>query len=385
MFEPELNDQQRLIQESARKLAEKHFKPGAARADREHAPPVGNIKVLAEHGFCGMALPEAYGGSDLGVFEMVLVIEQVARACANTAMLLSCTEGATARAILQVGSEAQKSKYLPKFARGESLAAWSMSEANAGSDVGAIETRAVRDGEHYVVNGTKLWCSFASVADLYLVLMRLDPVPGMKGIGALLVERDTPGFTIGKRIDLIGLRATGMSELLFEDCRVPAENLIIPAGGIGKILSVLDADRIGGNPPICLGVAGAAFDAAVRHLKDRSQFGKPLADNQGLQWKLADMAIDIEAGRSLLYRAAQRADMHKNSMADAPMVKTFVNEMAIRVTNQAIQLAGASGLAEDFPFERHFRDVRGMAIGYGTTELLRNTVAREILAGRYLP
>lgn len=385
MLEPELNQQQRLIQETARKLAEEHFKPGAARVDREHAPPVGNLKLLVEHGFCGMGLPEEYGGSGLGLLEMVLVVEQVARSCANTAMLVSLTEGATTRSILQLGNEAQKRKYLPKFARGELLAAWSMSEANAGSDVAAIATNARRDGDHYVVNGTKLWCSLASVADVFLVMMRLDSAPGMKGIGGLLVERGTPGFSIGKRLDLLGLRATGMSELIFEDCRVPAENLIIPAGGIGKILSVLDADRIGGNPPICLGVAGAAFDAAVRHLKERSQFGKPLADNQGLQWKLADMAIDIEAGRSLLYRAAMRVDMKKNTMTDAAMVKTFINEMAIRVTNQAIQLAGTSGLAEEYPFERYYRDVRGMAIGYGTTEIMRNNIAREILAERYRP
>ncbi len=385
MFEPELNDQQRLIQETARKLAEERFKPGAARADREHEPPVGNVKVLAEHGFCGMGLPEAYGGSDLGVFETVLVVEQVARACANTAMLMSCAEGATAHTILQLGSEAQKNKYLPRVARGELIFAWSMSEPNAGSDIGAIATRAVRDGDHYVVNGAKLWCSAARVSEVFLVMMRLDPAPGMKGIGALLIERGTPGFTIGRRLDLVGLRATGMSELSFADCRVPAENLIIPAGGIGKILSVLEAERIAGNPTICLGVAGAAFDDAVRHLKERTQFGKPLADNQGLQWKLADMAIDIEAGRSLLYRAAQRLDAGKHSATDALIAKTFVNEMAIRVTNQAIQLAGASGLAEEFPFERYYRDVRGMAIGYGTTEILRNAIAREILAGRYQP
>ena len=385
MFEPELNDQQRLIQETARKLAEERFKPGAARADREHEPPVGNVKVLAEHGFCGMGLPEAFGGSGLGVFETVLVVEQVARSCANTAMLMSCTEGATAHAIVHLGSEAQKKKYLPRAARGELFFAWSMSEPNAGSDIAAIATRAVRDGDHYVVNGAKLWCSAARVSDVFLVLMRLDPAPGMKGIGALLIERGTPGFSIGRRLDLLGLRATGMSELSFADCRVPAENLIIPAGGIGKILTVLEAERIAGNPPICLGVAGAAFDDALRHLKDRSQFGKPLADNQGLQWKLADMAIEIEAGRSLLYRAAQRLDARKHSATDALIAKTYVNEMAIRVTNQAIQLAGASGLAEDFPFERYFRDVRGMAIGYGTTEILRNSIAREILAGRYRP
>ena len=384
MNAPELTTEQRLIQDTARRIADEHFKPRAAAADKNFAPPIENLQILAEHGFTGICIPTEYGGAALGVFEMTLIVEQVARACANTGILMSCTDGATARTIMHVGTAAMKQAYLPKFARGELFAAWSMSEANAGSDVGNVQTKAVRDGAHYVLNGAKLWCSGAQIADLFLVLVRFNADLGMRGVGAVLVDRGTPGFTIGKHLDLIGLRATGMAELVFEDCRVPIDNVILQAGDMRKLLRVLDQDRIAGNPPICLGAAEAAFTDAVQHLRDRQQFGRPLADNQGLQWKLADMAIDLEGARALLYRAAQRCDAGTMTQMDASIAKTFVNEASIRVTNQAMQLAGASGLSQEFAFERHYRDVRGLAIGYGTTEIHRSVIAREILDGRYV-
>lgn len=381
----ELTEEQRLIRDTVRALAQKQFAPGAAAADKEYRPPVENLKVLAEHGYTGIFLPEAYGGAGLGLLETVLVVEQLARSCANTAMLYSCTDGATPRAILQIGSEAARRRYLPAFAKAELYAAWSMSEANAGSDVGNVQARAVRQGDHYVLNGSKLWCSGAQVADVFLVLVRLSDEPGMKGVGAVLVERGAPGFSVGRHLDLLGLRGTGMAELVFQDCRVPVENLLLPAGRMKDLLQVLDADRITGNPPICLGLAQAALAQAVQYLKDRVQFGRPLADNQGLQWKLADMAMDIEAARALVYGAAAAMDQGRHSVAQVSIAKTYANEMSVRVTNQAMQLAGACGLSQEYPFERYFRDARGMSIGYGTTEIHRNSIAREILKGSYLP
>jgi butyryl-CoA dehydrogenase len=258
-----------------------------------------------------------------------------------------------------------------------------MSEANAGSDIGNVQTRAVADGDHYVINGTKLWCTGAQVSQLFLVLVRLDPTPGLRGVGAVLVERGTPGFTVGKHLDLLGLRGTGMAELVFEECRIPRDNLLLEAGRMRDLLHVLDADRIVGNPAICLGVAEAAFQNIVQHLRDRVQFGRPLAENQGLQWRIADMAIDIEAARALLYRAATSVDQGGGSVVDTSITKTYVNQMAVRVTNEAMQLAGAFGLSEEYPYERHFRDVRGLSIGYGTTEIHRNSIAREVINGRY--
>lgn len=378
-----LTEEQRLIRDNVRSLAREKFAPGAAAADKHYRPPVENVKVLADHGYTGMFMPAEYGGSELGLLENVLVVEQLARYCANTAMLFSCTDGATPRAILGIGSEAQRRKYLPRIVKGELLTAWSMSESNAGSDVGNVQTKAVREGDEFVINGSKLWCTAAQVSDLFLVLVRLDSAPGMRGVGAVLVERGTPGFTIGKHLDLLGLRGTGMAELVFDNCRIPADNLFLPAGRMRDLLGVLDADRISGNPPVCLGIAQSAFEHIVVHVKERQQFGKPLADNQGLQWKLADMAIDIEAARALLYRSAMRVDAGHPSIADTSITKAYVNQMAVRVTNEAMQLAGAYGLSEEYPYERYFRDARGMSIGYGTVEIHRSSIAREVLSGRY--
>lgn len=378
-----LTEEQRLIRDNVRSLARERFAPGAAKSDKNYKPPVENIRVLAEHGYTGMFMPSEYGGSELGLLENVLVVEQLARYCANTAMLFSCTDGATPRAILGIGSDAHKQKYLPRIVKGELLTAWSMSESNAGSDVGNVQTRAVPDGDGYVINGSKLWCTAAQVADLFLVLVRVGLESGMKGVGVVLVERGTAGFTIGKHLDLLGLRGTGMAELVFDNCRIAGENLFLPAGRMRDLLSVLDADRITGNPPVCLGIAQSAFEHVVAHVKERQQFGKPLADNQGLQWKLADMAIDIEAARALLYRAAARVDEGHPSIVDTSITKAYVNQMAVRVTNEAMQLAGAYGLSEEYQYERNFRDARGMSIGYGTVEIHRSSIAREIIAGRY--
>ena len=379
----ELSAEQRLIRETVAAIARERFAAGAAAADRDRKPPVANLKVLADNGFLGMTIPEAYGGPGLGLTELVIVIEEVARVCPNTAILLSSTDGATPRVIQHIGSEEMKRRYLPRLARGELLAAWSMSEADAGSDLAALKTRATVQGDELVIDGSKMWCSAAQVADVFLVLVRVGDTPGLGGIGGVLVERGRPGFSIGNHLDLIGLRGTGMAELVFDNCRVPRENLIVPAGGMKSLLAVFDADRIAGNPPISLGLATEALARSTAYLKERRQFGKALADFQGLQWKLADMAIEVEAARALLYRAAQRVDAGTAHMMDASIAKTFVNEVAIRVTDEAIQLHGAYGLSEEFGLERMYRDARGLAIGYGTTQIHRNMIARELLHGAW--
>ncbi len=342
-----LTSEQILMRDTVRKLVQASFAPQAPLADRNYKPPVENIKLLAEHGYTGVSIPEAYGGSELGLMELVLIVEEIARGCANSAMLFSCTDGAATRAITRLGTDNQKRRYLPRLAKGELFAAWSMSEPDAGSDVGNVKTRAVAEGEQYVVNGSKLWCTGAQVSDLFLVLVRFNDDPGLQGVGAVLVERGTPGFSVGKHLDLLGLRGTGMAELVFNNCRIPAENVFLPAGRMRELFKVLDADRISGNPPICLGVAEAAFTQITQHLHDRKQFGRPLADQQGLQWKLADMAIDIEAARALLYRAAQRVDAGVPSIVDTSITKTFVNSMALRVTNEPCSLREPMGFQKN--------------------------------------
>ena len=381
---PELTDNQQMIRQTVRGLAEKHFRPKAAEVDRTRRPPVENIKMLAEHGFTGLFISEEYGGPGLGLLEIVIVVEELARCCANTALLAGTTEGAAPRAIFHLGNEMQRRALVPKLTSGEFFCGWAMSEPNAGSDLGSMQCKAVRHGNEYVINGTKMWCTAAQLAEIFVVFARLTDDPGLKGIGAVLVPRDAPGFKIGKHIGLVGLHGTGMAELVFDDCRVPADNLLLPPGQFRTLLPVFNADRIATNPPICLGIAQAAFEAAVKYCKERVQFGQPIAKQQGIQWRLADMAIDLEAGRALLYRAAGRSQAGNAPAIDASIVKVFVNEMARRVTDQSLQLFGAYGLSEEFPMERMVRDVRGLSIGYGTTEIQRNTIAHEILEGRYV-
>lgn len=378
-----LSDEQLMLRDTVRQIGEANFREGAADADRNFRPPVDNMRLLAAQGFTGTFIPDAYGGLGLGVLENTLIIEQVARSCANTAMLMSMTDGATPRAILHLGTEEQKRRYLPRFVSGELYAAWSMSEAEAGSDLGAMTTRAVLDGDSYRLTGSKMWCSCAQAADLFLVLVRLSDAKGLAGIGGILVERGTPGFTIGQHLDLIGLRATGMAPLFFDDCRVPAENVLFPAGGMRDLLNVFNTDRIAGNPTVSLGVAATALNEAAEYVTARRQFGQAIGDFQGLRWKLADMAIDLEAARSLVYRAARMIDEGKTDPIDASIAKTCANEAAIRITDTAMQLAGAYGLSAEYPFERYYRDVRGMAIGYGTTEIHRNNIGRAIIDGTY--
>ncbi|WP_156680443.1 acyl-CoA dehydrogenase family protein [Sphingomonas profundi] len=377
-----LSDDQMMLRDAVQQLAS-GFLAGASRADRELKPPVENMKTLSDQGFTGTFVPEAYGGLGLGVLENTLIIEQVARSCANTAILMSMTDGATPRAILHLGSEEQKRRYLPRFVAGNLYAAWSMSEADAGSDLAGMKAKAVRDGDGYRISGSKMWCSCAQVADLFLVLVRMSDAKGLGGVGGVLVERGTPGFEIGEHLDLIGLRGTGMAPLFFDDCYIPADHVLFGAGGMRDLLNVFNADRISGNPTVCLGVAASALNGAAEYVASRRQFGQAIGDFQGLRWKLADMAIELEGARALVYRAARALDAGQIDPIDASITKTFANEAAIRITDAAMQLAGGYGLSAEYPFERHFRDVRGMAIGYGTTEIHRNNIGRAIVEGSY--
>lgn len=377
-MDPDLNDEQRMLRESIRGLSDRYFRPQAAVWDSEARAPREHVGVLAQHGFTGICIPEEYGGVGGSLLDLVIVVEEISRACANTAILMSTTDGSTARAIGRLGTEEQKQTYLPRFARAELLAAWAMSEAEAGSDVGSIRTRAVRDGDELVIDGAKLWCTCAQVADLFLVFARLDDREGLAGVGAVLVERDSPGLSVGRHLDLLGLRGTGMAEVVLEGCRAPVGNVLVGAGEMGRLLRVFDEDRIATNPPICLGVSSRALDIVVEHLRTRKQFKRALADFQGLRWRVADMAIDVEATRALLYRAAARMDAGIGTAKDAAIAKTHANEMSMRVTNGAIQMLGALGLSQEVPLERMLRDVRGLALGYGTTEIQRNNIAREI-------
>jgi butyryl-CoA dehydrogenase len=257
--------------------------------------------------------------------------------------------------------------------------AWAMTEPGAGSDIGSIQTSAEERHGEYVVNGQKLFISLAHAAHMYLVIARFGGIPGLAGLGAVLVPRDTPGLRLGRKISTLGIRGTGMGELFFDDCAVPAENVLLGAGGFRKILTIMSGERIAGNPPVSVGIAQAALEASIAYLTQRQQFGHPLADFQGLRWKLADMALKVDAARLLVYRAAANAAGGAPSILEASMAKAFANEAAIAVTNDALQIHGAYGYTDELPIEKMVRDARGMAIGDGTVEVQRNLIASQLL------
>jgi butyryl-CoA dehydrogenase len=374
-----LTDEQRLLKTTAREVAERELRPKAARWDREDTFPWENIPILREAGFLGISIPPAYGGGGGSLLDVVLVMEQVARVCPPSSFIVSCQTGLGAKAIALYGSEAQRETLLPKITRGETLIGWGMTEPAAGSDLGGIQTTARRCDGGYVLNGQKTFISLAHVAHLFLVITRIGDAPGLDGLGAFLVPRDTPGFSLGAKIQTLGIRGTGMGELFFDNCQVAADDLLIPPGGFREVLRIMSGERVAGNPPISLGIADAALEATVAYMHQRRQFGPSLADFQGLRWMLADMAIKLEAARVLVYRAAANAENGIPSAFEASVAKTMANEAGIEITNAALQIHGAYGYTTDLPIERMLRDARGMAIGDGTVQIQRNLIASHLL------
>lgn len=375
----QLTEEQRLIKDTAREFAKRVLQPRAAHWDREDEFPWENIAPLREVGFLGISLPTEYGGGGGSLFDTVLVMEEVSRVCPPSAFIVSCQTGLGAKAIALVGTPDQRERYLPKIASGEMLIGWGMTEPAAGSDLGSIQTTAVRRDGSYVLNGQKTFISLAHVAHVFLVIARIGNTPGLEGLGAILVPRDAPGFSLGAKIRTLGIRGTGMGELFFDNCTVPEENLLLPSGGFRQVLSIMSGERVAGNPPISLGIAQAALDASVAYMQQRVAFGQRLAEFQGLRWMLADMAIKLEAARLLIYRAAVNAEGGLPSLFEASVAKTLANEAAIDIANAALQIHGAYGYTTDLPIERMLRDARGMAIGDGTVQIQRNLIASQLL------
>ena len=375
----QLNESQRLLKRTVRELSEKEFKPMAAYWDEHEEPPLPNVKKLADAGLIGAIVPEEYGGIGADAMDAVIIIEEVCRCCANTGVISAHQNGAPVRGLVHFGTEDQKRKYLPELVSGNKLLAWAMTEPEAGSDIVSLRTNAVTDGNHFVLNGSKVFCTLGGIAEVFLVLLRFDGVAGKNGIGAVIVERGTPGFIISKNESSMGMRGAATVTLFFEDCRIPRENLLLPAGNLRKLLQVMDADRALSGPVIALGVAQGAFEEAVKYARERRQFGRPIADFQGLRWMLADMAIKLEAARLLIYRAATNAALGFPSILESSVAKTFTSETAIEVTNMAIQILGGYGFSREYPVERMFRDARGWSIAGGTVQIQRNAIANEIL------
>jgi alkylation response protein AidB-like acyl-CoA dehydrogenase len=377
----DLTDDERLVQQTARDFAEKVLKPRAAEFERAGAVPREVLSQMAERGVMGMLTPEDYGGGGLNNFCLALVHMEINRACASPGVTMSVHNSLLTSPILRFGTEAQKKTVLSKLARAEWIGAYSLSEPGSGSDAGALRATAVRDGDHYVLNGTKNFVTNGGIADLFIVFARTHPDPAMKtkGISAFMVERTARGLVVGKNESKLGIKGSTTTELAFQDCRIPASNLIGAENEGFKIAMItLDGGRIG-IAAQAVGIAQACLDASIKYAKERKQFGKAIGEFQAIQWKLANMATDIDAGRFLVLRAARLRDEGKPHILEASMAKLFAADMVNRHASEAVQIHGGVGYVKEFSVERYFRDAKITEIYEGTSEIQRMVIARALL------
>lgn len=380
-LDPELES----FRQDARKMAERAFAAKAAYWDEEEVYPAENLKVLADLGYLGIVIPEEYGGSGAPIIQGTLLLEEIARVCFNTALVAQVGINGPSRAITILGNEEQKKRWLPGCVRGENIFGIGISEPGAGSAMTDMITSATPDGDHIILNGQKCFCTGGHVATHIMVFARWGKTQGPRGIGALVVEKGTPGFEIGHPGPKMGGRGVAEVELFFDHCRVPVENLIMAGDpnstrSFKRLMSSFGPERVG-NAAMCLGVAQGAYELARSYSLERKQFGKPICEFQGIQWKVADMATQIHAARLMIYRAATNLVDGFPDPLEAAYAKLYANEMVQRVTNEALQIHGHYGFTREFPLERMVRDSRGFSLGGGTTEILRNTIA-AIVYGR---
>jgi alkylation response protein AidB-like acyl-CoA dehydrogenase len=380
-----LTDEQLMIQTMAREFSRKVVALTAAERDRTKEFPLENLKKMGELGLMGMMIPVEYEGSGADTVGYVLALAEIAYSCASTAVVMSVHNSIVCESIYRLGTEHQKETYLKTLARGDIIGAFAMTEPQAGSDPVGQSTTAVRDGDSYILNGSKRFITSGSNAGLTIVTAVTDETKRHHGISAFLVEKGTPGFTVGNEEDKMGLCASDTTDLIFNDCRVPVENLLGGAGDGFKIaMKALDSGRIG-IAAQSLGVAQAALDAAVKYARKREQFGQPISKFQGLRWIMADMATEIEAARQLMLSAAAMKDQGLNYTAQASMAKLFASEMVNRVTAKALQIHGGYGFIKDYPVERFYRDARVFTIYEGTSEIQRIVISNHILKDKRLP
>ena len=375
----QLTDEQQLIRNMVREFAEAKIKPIASEIDKNHRFPEETVKGMGDLGIMGLSLPEEYGGSGGGTISYALGIEEVSRVCGSHGAILAVHIGAV-NAIRFFGNEAQKQKYIPDLASGKKVACLCMTEPGAGTDAAAQQTKAVLQGDHYVINGSKIFITNGPVGGTYVVLCMTQPEKGVKGITAFIVPRETPGLKIGQVEDKLGIRASVTSELIFEDMKVPVENRLGEEGqGFRIVMKVLDIGRIG-MAAQATGLAQGALDAAVAYIKERKQFGKPIAANQGIQWMVAEMATKIEASRLLVHRAAILADQQDRISLEAAMAKLVASRTAMEVASDAIQLHGGIGYTTSYPVERYLRDAKITEIYEGTSEVMKMVISGYVLA-----
>ena len=375
----ELTEEQQLLQKSVREFAEAEVKPLAKELDETGRFPRETFAKAAELGLTGIAFPEQYGGAGMDHISYAIVVEEISRVCASTGVILSVQNSLYCDPIHRFGTEEQKQKFLVPFARGEKIGCYALTEPQAGSNAAALATKAVRCGECYLVNGTKAWITTGGVADAAIVYVNTHPEKGEKGITALVIEKGTPGFSVGKEEKKLGIHATACIELVFSDCAVPVSNRIGNEGDGYKVaLSTLDGGRIG-IAAQATGIAQGAFEAALAYAHQRQAFGHPISDFQAIQFMLADMATEIDAARLLVRRAAWKQDSGARFSMEASVAKLFASEMSTRVAHKAIQIHGGNGYSSEYPVERAYRDARITEIYEGTSEIQRLVIASWVL------
>jgi butyryl-CoA dehydrogenase len=374
-----LTDEQKMVQELARKIAAEKIRPVAAKYDATEDYPWDVIKVIAESDLFGLFIPVEYDGMGTSVLNLCLATEELSRACGGIAVCYAASALGTFPIVL-FGNEEQKKKYLPDLAKGKKIAAFGITEPEAGSDASAIKTTAKKSGNHYVLNGLKHFITNGGDADIYTVIAMTDKNKGARGASAFIIEKGTPGFTFGKKEEKLGIRASSTRELVFTDCRVPAENLLAKEGmGFIVTMKTFDLSRPGVAAQ-AVGIAQGALDLALNYAKERHQFGKPISSFQGIQWMLADMATEIEAARALVYAVARMVDAGKTSVAKvSAMAKLYASDVAMKVTTDALQIFGGYGYMRDYPVEKFMRDAKITQIYEGTNQIQRNIIALQLI------
>ncbi len=378
----DLSEEQQLLRKTVREFAEEQLAPHSREWDEKQEFPREVFARLGALGLMGVCWPVEYGGAAMSTLDWAIVMEELARVDAGVALSLAAHHSLCSGHIHLAGSEAQKKKHLVPLAKGEKIGCWGLTESSAGSDAGGTKTTAVRDGAHYVLNGSKTFITNGRLADTAVVMAVTDKSRGKKGISAFIVERGTKGFRSGKKEDKLGVRSSDTSELVFEDCRVPVENLLGQEGmGFIDTLRILDRGRIGIGA-FSVGIAQASLEASMRYARERKQFGHMIADFQAIQFKIAEMATKVAASRLLVHRAATLRDDGREHTAESSMAKLFAGEAAVEVAMEAIQIHGGYGYVKDYPVERYMRDSKIGTIGEGTSEVQKLVIARELLGLR---
>ena len=375
----QLNDEQLQLQKSVREYAEREIAPNVMKWDEAGEFPMATVKELGKMGLMGVVFPTEYGGAGMGYVEYVTAIDELSRVDGSVGIIVAAHTSLCSNHIFLAGSEEQKRKYIPKLATGDFLGAWGLTEPSSGSDAGSARMTAVRRGNTWVLNGNKTFITNGHYADVVVAIAVTDRTAHTHGLSAFIVEKGTKGFRPGKKENKLGLRASDTSELIFEDCVIPAENLLGKAGdGFIDAMQVLDGGRIS-IAALSLGMAQGAYESALKYSKQRKQFGKAISEFQAIQWKLADMATEIEAARLLTMRAASMKDAGMKTTLESSMAKLYASEVAVRCANEGVQIHGGYGFIKDYPAEKFYRDVKLCTIGEGTSEIQRLVIAGNLL------